>query len=223
MKIALLGIGRTGGKVHDVISESDQVTDFNESNLPTVESLQDHEVVICFLPADAFSQHLKTLIESRVPVVTGTTGFDWTSEIDKQIKSANLRWIRGDNFSLGMQLAHEAIVALGQGLSVVDHAELSIHEIHHVHKKDRPSGTALKWQDWLGAEANITSERTGDVVGDHKLTIDTENETIILQHISKDRKIFAAGAVWAARKIDQLQPGLHKFEDVVTKFKSKEV
>jgi len=222
MKIALLGNGRTGGKVHDVVSEDDQVTDFNESNLPTVDKLKNFDVVICFLPGGAFLKHYQTLLDSGAPVVTGSTGFTWPENANEQIQSGGVAWITADNFSLGMQLVHDAITTLGEGLPVIDDANISIHEIHHVHKKDKPSGTALKWQEWLGAEASISSQRTGDVVGDHKLIIDTPNETISIHHIAKDRKIFAAGAVWAAKKITELEPGLHKFEDVVAKFKLKE-
>lgn len=222
MRIALIGNGRTGSKVHEVISDNDEVVDFNHDNPPTAQKLSGFDVVICFLPGEAFLEHYQILLDSGLPVVTGSTGFDWPETANEEIKSKEVAWVTADNFSLGMQLVHDAIVTLGQGLSVIENPSVSIHEIHHSHKKDKPSGTALKWQEWLGAKAEISSERTGDVVGDHELTIETSNETISIHHVAKDRKIFAAGAVWTARKVNELEPGLHKFEDVVTRFKSKE-
>lgn len=222
MKIALIGNGRTGGKVHEVVSEEDEVVDFNHDNPPTAEKLSSFDVAVCFLPGDAFLENYQTLIDSGVPVVTGSTGFIWPENADKDIVSNNVAWVTASNFSLGMQLVHYAITQLSQAPELLGDLTASIHEIHHIHKKDSPSGTALKWQEWYGAEVNITSEKIGETIGDHKLTLDTPTETITIQHVAKDRKIFAAGALWAARKISELDPGLYKFEDVVSKFKSKE-
>ena len=63
--------------------------------------------------------------------------------------------------------------------------------------RDGPSGTALSWERWLGQPAIIRSERRGDVVGTHTLTLKTEYETITLQHEAKNRSLFASGAIRA--------------------------
>lgn len=222
MNIALLGTGKTGSKVHEVVSDNDSITDFNHSHMPTVDELASHDVVISFLPGDAFLDHYPLLMEAKVPVVTGSTGFTWPENASEEIKQTNTAWITASNFSLGMQLVHDAIVAIGSGIDLLPDAHTSIHEIHHIHKKDSPSGTALKWQEWFGKDVTITSEKIGETVGDHQLTIETPTETIRLQHQAKDRKNFAYGAVWAAQHISALEPGLHNFEDVVAKHKGEE-
>ena len=97
------------------------------------------------------------------------------------------------------------------------HFELS--ETHHTEKKDAPSGTALMWEQWLGEKIdNIESKRIGDVVGIHELTLVTDNERIKLNHEALDRKIFAQGAIWAAKKLitdKTLKNGLLNFEEVI--------
>ncbi|MBP6041770.1 hypothetical protein KA529_01985 [Candidatus Saccharibacteria bacterium] len=220
MKIALVGNGRTGNKLHEVIDGSDQIVDFNTENLPNLQSLADCNVIVSFLPGDAFIELCDMFIESKIPVVSGSTGFEWPKDIDQSLKNANVAWISASNFSLGMQLVHDAIVKLGNAPKLLKDFEASIDETHHIHKKDSPGGTALKWREWFGdPDVKISSHRIGETVGDHSLKIDTPTETIEIKHHAKDRKIYAAGAYWAAQNIDSLEPGLHMFEDVVDKKK----
>ena len=216
MKIALVGNGRTGNKLHEVIDSSDIIVDFNSENPPNLQSLTDCDVIVSFLPGDAFIELSDMFIESRIPVVSGSTGFEWPKDIDQKLKIADVAWISASNFSLGMQLVHDAIVKLGNAPKLLKDFEVSIDETHHIHKKDSPSGTSLKWREWFGdSSVKITSNKLGETVGNHSLKIDTPTETIEIKHHAKDRKIFAAGAYWAAQNIDSLEPGLHMFEDVV--------
>ncbi|MBP7018174.1 hypothetical protein KBB17_01600 [Candidatus Saccharibacteria bacterium] len=216
MKIALVGNGRTGNNLHKVVSKDDQITDFNTSNPPTVEALVQNDVIISFLPGDAFTDLFDMFIESKVPVVTGSTGFDWPDNAEQRLIEANIAWVSASNFSLGMQLVHDAIVKLGNAPKLLDGYEASIDEIHHIHKKDSPSGTSLKWREWFGdPSVKITSHKQGETVGDHSLKIETATETIEIKHHAKDRTIFAGGALWAARRAKSLAPGLHMFEDIV--------
>ena len=216
MKIALVGNGRTGNKLHEVIKVEDEITDFNTDNPPTKQALSDCDVIVSFLPGDAFIELCDMFIESKIPVVSGSTGFEWPKDIDQKLKNANVAWISASNFSLGMQLVHDAIVKLGNAPKLLNDFEVSIDETHHIYKKDSPSGTSLKWREWFGDPSiKITSSKLGETVGNHSLKIDTPTETIEIKHHAKDRKIFAAGAYWAAQNIDSLEPGLHMFEDVV--------
>ncbi|MEX1099279.1 MAG: dihydrodipicolinate reductase C-terminal domain-containing protein, partial [Bacteriovoracaceae bacterium] len=96
----------------------------------------------------------------------------------------------------------------------------TIHDIHHVHKKDSPSGTALSWKEWLDRPAQISADRKGDVVGYHHLKFDCRDEAITLVHEAKDRSIFARGALWAAKILHEqndLDYGLLDFNQVVKK------
>ncbi len=221
MKVALLGAGKTGGKVKELLGK-DEPTVFDLNNPPTLEKLKGHDVVISFLPGEAFLGYIPLLIESRIPVISGSTGISWPKEIADQIEKAQTKWVWSANFSLGMRLVHPMIEILSQTPRLFSECEASIHEIHHTKKLDAPSGTALLWKKWLGIEeAKVTSERTGDVVGIHELKIETENEIITLRHEAKDRRIFAEGAIWAANRLvsdKTLKPGLHSFEEMVKNF-----
>ncbi|HBQ58314.1 MAG TPA: hypothetical protein DD671_01445, partial [Balneolaceae bacterium] len=86
--------------------------------------------------------------------------------------------------------------------------------VHHVHKKDAPSGTALSWKEWLDKEAEVTSAREGDVKGIHELTVKTGTEEITLKHKALDRALFAEGAIWAAKQMvenQDVENGVHAF------------
>lgn len=216
MKIALLGKGKTGIKVLELlIANNIPHTVFDSKNPPTLAILKNHDVVISFLAGDVFKDYIPLLIESTLPVVTGSTGMQWPLDFDTNLKMLNLKWIYATNFSLGMNIIHQMILIMKEANSIIPGVKFSMHEIHHTKKLDAPSGTALSWKKWLGHDINITSERTGDVIGIHEIKLTTPTEEITLKHDSLDRKIFAEGALFAAEKIRTLTPGLHQFQDVV--------
>lgn len=216
MKIALLGTGRTGGRVIDILGK-DGVVAFDESNVPTLEKLKECDAAISFLPGPALMEYLELLLESRLPLASGSTGFLWPDDIDAKLKENGVAWVTASNFSLGMNLIHGMIKVLAKTPKLFEDYQFKLHEIHHINKKDRPSGTALSWEKWLGQKADITSDRVGDNPGEHKLTLVTPYEDIVLEHKSKDRRIFAEGAIWTARKLTEsgIAPGLHDLEDLM--------
>jgi 4-hydroxy-tetrahydrodipicolinate reductase len=218
MKIALLGKGKTGGKVLELLESSRLPhTVFDSKNHPTLEKLKGHDVVISFLDGETFKTYLPLLVESNLPVVTGSTGMAWPSDFDSNLKAKKLTWIYATNFSLGMNLVHQMILIMKEADSILSHFKFSMNEIHHTKKLDAPSGTALSWEKWLDNKVDITSERIGDVIGIHELKLTTSTEEISIKHQALDRKIFAEGALFAAQKISTLTPGLHLFQDVVQK------
>ena len=215
MKIALLGKGKTGSKVLELATTETEV--FDRSNAPTFEKLHGFDVIISFLPGEAFSDLIPMLVETKIPVVTGSTGFKWPNMFQETLKSKNISWIYGSNFSLGVVVVKQMIENLNRASTLFSRPQVSIHEVHHTQKKDAPSGTALSMQEWYGQKCEITSERTGDVVGLHTLTFSTGPEKITVTHEALDRKLFAQGALWAAEFIAQkkLSSGLHSFQSVV--------
>jgi 4-hydroxy-tetrahydrodipicolinate reductase len=214
MKIALLGSGKTGSKVSEL---NNDVTIFNSTNIPTFEKLQNHDVIISFLPGEAFSQYIPLLVETGIPVVTGSTGLTWPENFDQTLKEKNLKWIYAHNFSLGMNVVKAMIEMLSKAADLFDESSYAIHEVHHTQKLDAPSGTAISFKEWLNRDAEITSERIGDVVGEHEITFDCPDEIIKLKHEAKDRSIFARGALWAAKLIHDVPAGLNHFNQVVSK------
>jgi len=219
--VAILGKGKTGSKVIELLEkENISFTIFDSKNLLTLEKLKNHEAVISFLPAEPFENYIPLLIESKIPVISGTTGFVYTDELKKKVFDNNLKWIVANNFSLGMNLVKAMIEILGKAERLVSNPLFQIHEIHHTKKLDAPSGTAKSFKNWLNHEVEITSERTGDVIGFHEITLTTETEKIKLTHEALDRKIFAEGAVFAYKKLinpNNIPFGIHEFQKIIEK------
>jgi 4-hydroxy-tetrahydrodipicolinate reductase len=215
MKIALLGSGKTGSKILDISDHEIEV--FNRSHPPTFENLKPHDLIISFLPGDIFKDMIPLLLESKKPVVTGSTGFEWPDNFSQVLKTKNLTWVYASNFSLGVVVIKQLLETLHQASILFPTKTLSLHEIHHTQKKDAPSGTALSMKEWLQEECEITSERIGDVAGLHTLTMETPAEKITLTHEAKNRTIFAEGALWAANTImtHKIAPGLIPFQTLV--------
>jgi 4-hydroxy-tetrahydrodipicolinate reductase len=216
MKIALLGKGKTGGKVLELM-QAGKIPHvvFDSKNIPTIDRLKECDIVISFLSGEVFSEYIPLLLETKLPVVTGSTGMSWPLDFDQKLKNQNTTWIYATNFSLGMNIVHQMILILKEADKILSDFSFSMHEVHHTKKLDAPSGTALSWKNWLDQDCKITSERTGDVVGIHELKLKTATEEITLKHDALDRKIFAEGALFAAKKIKTLPAGLHLFQDVV--------
>jgi len=200
-KYALLGSGNTGSKIPELLNADEQYTFFNSSNTPTLERLAGHDAIICFVAGPVLEQYLEMLVESNLPVVSGATGIQWPRDLNERLQASGVTWVWADNFALGMNIVKHLIGAVNELSSLYRDPVFQIHEIHHVKKLDAPSGTALRWQDWLQHDAAMSYEREGDVVGTHQLTLDTEFEKITLTHEAKDRRIFAHGALWAARAL----------------------
>ncbi len=220
-KLALLGTGKTGSHVLELApSKGFEVVSFNSKNPPTAETLRECDVVMSFLPGDAFLGYVEMIVESKRPLVCGSTGFEWTQELRAKLEGHNLTWLFATNFALGMNIVHKMIDELARAKKLFSDYDFKMHEIHHTKKLDAPSGTALTWKKWLGDKVEITSERTGDVVGTHIMSFNSAFERITLTHESLDRKIFAEGALWAAQKLitdKNLSSGLHSFEDLTMK------
>lgn len=216
MKFAVIGTGKTGGEVVDLLDEDQLVGPFNSTNIPTAEALRGADVAILFVPAGAVETIMNPLLESGIPAAWATTGYDWPEDLNETLKRKKIKWLQASNFSLGMNIVRRCLGVIGESSSVLDNPSFHIHEIHHVKKVDAPSGTAISWQNWLGQDAEITSERKGDVKGIHRLEVRTQGESIELQHKAHDRKIFAKGAIWAAEQLTKasVEPGFHNFATI---------
>lgn len=218
MKISVIGTGKTGGAIAELLG--DQAVTFNNSNKPTAKEVAKTDAAIIFVPGDAASGVIDVMIETRIPAVWGTTGYSWPKNLPERVKAIQTKWVIGSNFSLGMNLVRKALNVLGEGADMLDSPKFHIHETHHTEKKDAPSGTALSWEKWLNRDAQISSSRIGDVKGIHELHIKTANESIYLKHEAHDRKLFAEGAIWAAKKLlndTEILPGVYPFSELFDK------
>lgn len=204
MKISVIGTGKTGSKVVEILGDNLAFA-FDESNPPTLEKLKESDAIIIFVPGDAVADILPVVLESKIPAAWGSTGFSWPDDLDEQVKKAQTKWVLATNFSLGMNIIRNAINTISRGSTILNEPDFKIHEVHHIHKKDAPSGTALSWKEWLAKEVKITSDREGDVNGIHELTVTTGTEEITLRHEALDRGLFAEGAIWAVEQLMSVQ------------------
>jgi 4-hydroxy-tetrahydrodipicolinate reductase len=218
MRIALIGNGKTGGAFRELAQTRHEVSVFS-SRLPcTRKDLEAADAAVVFVPAAGLADLLPLLRELRRPVVCGTTGF----EFDK-LSGVASPWIVASNFSIGMNATFLMAKLLAR-LPAFAPARFHVHEVHHVTKKDAPSGTALRLQSLLPAGSTISADRLGDAKGLHTLKVDLPGETIRLEHEAHDRSVFAAGALHA---LEQLIPGLptgvHHFENLLETSLRKEL
>lgn len=137
-----------------------------------------------------------------VPVVCGTTGWDAASliEEDQQMHDKPML-IWKSNFSVGVNIFFDLNKELAAAMKAQPQYTPSITETHHIHKLDKPSGTAKTLAEQIGTNVAIESIREGEVPGTHVVTWDSEEDTIIITHIAKGRRGFALGAVLAAESL----------------------
>lgn len=222
MKLLVLGRGKTGALVHDVALErKNQVrmlgsTDNRNGSALTRESLHDVEVVIDFTTPAAVLRNIEACAAARKNIVVGTTG--WYGELDRVrglVNDCGIGFVYGANFSFGVNLFFEIARLAGEALKHGYGG--SVEEIHHVHKKDAPSGTALMLQQILeqsgGKKLGIASIREGDVPGTHTISLESDADCLTLTHEAKSRRGFAEGAVKAAEWLSGKR-GFYDFREI---------
>lgn len=166
------------------------------------------DVVIDFSSAEAIDSILGYCLDRNVPLVIGTTGYNF--EQFGMIKSASkkLPIVLENNFSLGVFALKKAAEILNICLSGWDK---NILEIHRKDKKDAPSGTGKTLGELVNC--NVVSLRQGDNFGEHYIYFEGDNERICLSHTAYSREIFARGAVFCAEKIIGMDNGLYSLKD----------
>jgi 4-hydroxy-tetrahydrodipicolinate reductase len=220
MNVAIIGKGRTGIEVIKLLPKGSIHSTFDQSNALSLEKLQGADVAIVFTPGNSVASISEVLLEAGIPVIWGSTGFEWPSDMNSRLEAAQVTWIHGTNFSLGMLVMRHVMNEVGRLMKILDKPECRLVETHHENKVDSPSGTALSWEEWLKHPVEIESIREGDVIGTHRLEIESENELMQFEHRAKSRRIFAEGAIWAAKEVVAgafCDKGLHSFEKMSEK------
>lgn len=221
MDFYLLGKGKTGSHVIELANERalNLIKALGSKDEIEVDLINQSQGLIIFTPEQGILENFQTLLKINVPVIIGATGVKWTTQQLESIKSNNLKWIHGHNFSLGMNIIRHQLESLSKTSFLMKDKTINIHEIHHTKKLDAPSGTAIKWKDWVNLkDISITHERTGDVIGIHEIEVSNSQERITIKHESLDRKLFANGALWALENsnlLSEFEPGIINFEDFV--------
>ena len=204
MKIAILGYGKMGKAIEKIAMERGHeiILKINSQNPAETADFSSIEVAIDFsTPKTAFN-NISIALKSGVPVVSGTTA--WLEKQKKAEQIAiknNTAFLYASNFSIGVNLFFELNKKLDQLMSNHEQYQATIKEIHHIHKLDAPSGTAITLAKDMQKEINIKSQRKGECPGIHIITYKSEIDTIEIKHEAHKRKGFALGAVLAAEWI----------------------
>lgn len=190
------------------------------------------DVVIEFTTPHTAFENVKKCFDNGVNVICGSTG--WNDKLEEAKKIAaerGLGFIWASNFSIGVNIFFKLNQHLAKLMNGVEGYKPELKEIHHVHKKDAPSGTAITLaegllagyhgkEDWkLAPETDdksliIKSERTGEVPGTHIIKYDSDVDYIEITHCAKGRQGFALGAVVAAEYIHN-KKGIFTMDDVL--------
>jgi 4-hydroxy-tetrahydrodipicolinate reductase len=230
MKIALLGYGRMGKAIekiaknrgHEIVARIDK--DQIEGTLEYA------NVAINFSIPDAAVNNIFSALSIAIPVVCGTTGWleNFKKVTDFTVKNKTA-FLYASNFSIGVNLFFKLNEQLVKMMNNQSDYKVSIEEIHHIHKLDAPSGTAItlaegiiensESSDWsLSAdksdEIQINAIREGEVPGTHTITYESSIDAISIKHKAHNREGFALGAVVASEWIVG-KKGIFKMSDVL--------
>ncbi|MCE7066036.1 4-hydroxy-tetrahydrodipicolinate reductase [Dyadobacter sp. CY326] len=219
MRILLLGYGKMGKTIERIALERGHsiVGKIDIQNRSEMDALKpaDVDVAIEFSAPEAAYHNITYCLKKGWPIVSGTTGWlEHRSEIENLCLEQNGAFFYASNYSIGVNLFFRlnrqlARLMNGQGY------QKSMTEIHHIHKLDAPSGTAITLAEGIAAEMEdvhgwklapndedgyiqITSERTGEVPGTHIVRYESEVDTIEISHTAHNRAGFALGAVVSA-------------------------
>lgn len=199
--------------------------------------LDDFDVLIDFTTPEATLQHLALCQQNRKAMVIGTTGFSESQHQRIANSGETIPIVFAPNMSIGVNLCFNLLEQAARVLG--DDVDIEIIEAHHRHKKDAPSGTALKMgeivaqaldrnlqqvalygREGMGEERDrktigFSTVRAGDIVGDHTVIFAGLGERVEITHKASSRMTFAIGAVRAANWIADKDPGLYSMRDVL--------
>ena len=229
MKIALLGYGKMGKEIEKISLERKHEIIFKIDKDSNIKNISGADVAINFCTPETAVKNIEFGLKNSIPVVSGTTG--WLSGLNKIQELSKISYtsfLYSSNFSLGVNLFFDLNKRLADIMKKHDQYNLSIEEIHHVQKVDKPSGTAItiangiiekgKYKNWsTDNEKNsiqIESKRIDKVPGTHIVNYSSTIDSIEIKHSAKNRKGFALGAVLAAEWIVD-KKGVFQMSDVI--------
>ena len=206
-------------------------------NLNTDEAFKNTDIIIDFTKPNCTLDILKIASKLKKRVVIGTTGFSQKEEILIKKFSKKIPILKAGNMSLGVNLLMYLTEIASKSLN--DEYLSKVFEVHHKHKKDYPSGTALmlgkgiangRKKDFYnligkkflnkktfpyGKKINFNSIRKGEIIGEHEVTFSSGKEIIKLNHEAFDRALYSDGALTAAKWLINKKPGLYSMRDLL--------
>lgn len=218
MKVALIGYGKMGkiieriakSRGHEIVSiiDIDNLSDFES------DAFKSADVAIEFTRPDTAITNIRKCFKANVPVVVGTTGWN-VEEVKDELERGNHTLFVSSNFSIGVNIFMAVNNYLAKLMNRFDNYNVEMTEVHHVHKLDAPSGTAItlaegvlknldrktawtKEVEKTPSDLAIKSIREGEVPGIHTIRYESDVDSISITHDAKSREGFALGAVVAA-------------------------
>jgi len=231
MNIALLGYGKMGKAIEQVALERGHqiVLKIDIDNKDY--DFSDVDIAIDFSDPSAAFQNIYSCIENEIPIVSGTTG--WLSRYEEVVDFCNLKngaFIYASNFSIGVNLFFHLNEYLSKIMKNKSDYDVEMEEIHHIHKLDAPSGTAItlaesiiensgkkKWnlENKEKSDLYIGVKREGEVPGTHTVVYKSIVDAIEIKHTAFNRGGFALGAVIAAEWLLG-KKGIFSMKDVLS-------
>lgn len=235
MKIAIVGYGKMGKAIEEIALERGHeiVLKISSSNLEefTAENLEKADVAIEMTHPEAGKENVLRCLTAGIPTVCGTTG--WTNELNEANEAAKVNdtsFLHATNFSVGVNIFFEVNKMLAKLMNEQSNYDVSMEEVHHLQKKDSPSGTALtlasqvldnisrktKWSEEEKGDdiLHINALREEGVPGTHAIKYTSEIDDIEIIHTAHNRKGFALGAVLAAEYVAD-KKGIYTMKDVL--------
>jgi 4-hydroxy-tetrahydrodipicolinate reductase len=235
MNIALLGYGKMGKEIEKIaLSRNHHIVlkvDKDNANSITTADLQKADVAIEFSTPHTVLSNIQKCFDANVPVIVGTTG--WYDDFDKikaECEKGNKGLFYASNFSLGVNLFFKVNKYLAELMNKYPEYDVCMEEIHHIHKLDKPSGTAItlahqilskmdrktKWsiEDNSADTLFIEDKREGEVPGTHIIKYRSAVDDIEIMHKAHNRQGFALGSVIAAEFMKG-KKGIYTMEDII--------
>ena len=206
-------------------------------DLNTEQAFVKTDIIIDFTVPKCTLDILKIALKLKKRVVIGTTGFTQKEEALIKKYSKKIPILKAGNMSLGVNLLMYLTEVASKSLN--DDYLSKVFEVHHKHKKDYPSGTALmlgrgiaygknknlydligkkflnKRSFPYGKKINFNSIRKGEIIGEHEVTFSSGKEIIKLNHEAFDRALYSDGALTAAKWLLSKKPGLYSMRDLL--------
>ena len=231
MKIALLGYGRMGKAIEKYAKQRAHEIVYKHDKNEVEGDLSLADVAINFSVPNAALENIKLALKNQIPVVCGTTG--WLEHYEEIVSFCNTQksgFLYASNFSIGVNLFFKInSIAAKLMKSQNEDYNPSLEEIHHIHKLDAPSGTAITLAETVMEESDLTewelngdskdklkikSLREGEVPGTHIIKYTSSNDEITLKHEAFSRDGFALGAVIASEWLVGKE-GIFSMKDVL--------
>lgn len=214
MKIALLGYGKMGKVIEQIALQRGHEIILRKSATDTFDGLENADVAIDFSIPNAAVTNITECINRGIPIVSGTTGWlEKYHEMEQLCNEKNAAFIYGSNFSLGVNLFFEINDYLSKMMAKFHQYNISMEEIHHTQKLDKPSGTAIsianaivnntEKSNWsienpTTNDLFIDVKRIENIPGTHAVFYTSNEDTIEIKHTAHNRNGFAYGALLAS-------------------------